>query len=126
MKKHCRSLRAQKGFSLIELLIAGVIIAMTSSLLIGGLISANRSGELRAQQAVAAQLLANQLALISDQITPEAPHQGTCPEPYSHSTWTLKLQDTALLSVKQVELELTHQGHIFHVVTYRGFKEPQT
>ncbi len=126
MKKRCPSIRAQKGFLLIELLIAGVIIAMTSSLLIGGLRSANRSGELRVQQAVGAQLLANQLALMGDQITAETPHQGACPEPYGDSAWTLKVQDTALLSVKQVELELTHQGHTFHVVTYRGFKEPQT
>ena len=117
--------RHRSGFSLIELLIAGVIIAMTSSLLIGGLMSANRSGELRVQQAIATQLIANQLALTDDSVAPDDTNKGGCPEPYKDSTWILEQQETPIVSVKRIQLTVTHQGHDFHVATYRRLKEPQ-
>ena len=120
-----RSRRVQGGFSLVELLIAGVIIAMTGSLLIGGLMSANRSGELRASQAIATQLVAGQLALVDDSVTLSDANKGACPEPYPDSTWVLEQQDTPLASVKRIQLTVTHEGHDIHVATYRRLKEPQ-
>ena len=124
MKNRLRS--AQSAFSLVELLIAGVIIAMTGSLLIGGLISANRSGELRVQQAIAAQLAASQLALIDEQVAPDSPNKGAFPEPYQDSTWILEQQDTPIPTVKRLQLTVSYQGHDFHVATYRRLKDPQS
>lgn len=124
MKNPRRKWFRQGGFSLVELLIAGVIIAMTSSLLIGGLVSANRSGELRASRAIATQLLAGRLALIDDAVDSQSPDKGSCAEPYENSTWVLEKQDTLLASVKRIELTVTHEGHDIHVATYRRLKEP--
>lgn len=126
MKNRCCSFSEESGFALVELLIAGVIIAMTSSLLIGGLISANRAGEMRCQQAVGAQLLATQLALIGDSMSAQSPLQGPGPEPYSGSSWAIEEQDTSMASVKQIRLTLIHQGQVFHASTYRAVKEPQS
>lgn len=117
----------QNGFSLVELLIAAVIIALTASLLVGGLISANRSAALRAQQAVSTELLATQLAALPDALPPDAPAQAACPEPLTGDTsCTMELAGGPLPSLRQVTLTLTHQGHAAHVATLRQVQEPQS
>lgn len=116
---------SQRGFSLVELMIAGVIIAMTGALLIGGLLSANRSAEMRARQAVTAQLLASQLALIDGKINTDSPVKGNFSGAYADSTWQIEQYDTAVASVKQVQLTVNHQGYAAHAATYRILKDPQ-
>ena len=110
-----------KGFSLVELLIASVVIALTGSLLVGGLISANRSSELRAQQALAAQQLASQLALLPDRLAKDAPAPMACPEP--DESCTIEQTDAPLAPLKQLTLTLTHHGHTTHAVTLRPIAE---
>ena len=103
---------------------ASVIVALTGSLLVGGLMSANHSSELRAQQALAAQQLASQIALLPDQLATDAPAQMACPVSADESC-TIEQADAPLAPLKQITLTLTHQGHALHVVTLRRVAEQQ-
>ena len=112
----------ERGFSLVELLIASAIVALTGSLLVGGLMAANRNSELRAQQALAAQQVAGHIALLPDQLAKDAPAQTACPESTDESC-TIEQADAPLAPLKQLTLTLTVQGHTTHAVTLRPVAE---
>lgn len=115
--------RFEGGFSLIELMIAGVIVALTASLIVGGLVAANRSGELRTRQVIANQLLSSQLASLTDSLASPQPQEGGFPEPWTDSHWSLTVADTDTHGLKQLDLTVTHQGHSVHATTFRPVNE---
>ena len=114
----------QQGFSLIELLIASVIVASAGALLIGGLVAANRSADLRIDQTLSTQLLASQLALLDDQIDPNTSTSGTFPSPLDAFAWTLEWTDAPLTPLAQTTLTVTTKSRAAHVVTYRSVVQP--
>ena len=119
-----KSKRCNGGFSLVELLMAAVIAAAVGSLLAGGLIAANRSRDIRVEQALSTQLLASQLALLDDEITDQTPTSGTIPTSSGDFTWTLQRVEAPLPPLVTAELTLNRNGHEAHVVTYRRLQEP--
>ena len=123
MKSPRCNTRAQ-GFSLIELLIASVVIASVGSLLIGGLIAANRSADLRIEQTLSTQLLASQFALVHDRLSPDMPTRGTWTTPSGEFTWMLTWSPAPRSPLAETTLTVTKQDHANRVVTYRPLAEP--
>ena len=117
------ALSLEQGFSLIELLMAAVIVAAVGSLLAGGLIAANRSRDVRVEQALSAQLLASELALLDDELTEQTPTTGTISAAPESFTWTLQRAGAPLPPLVTATLTLSHNGHNTHVVTYRRLAE---
>ena len=113
-----------EGFSLIELLIASVVVAAAGALLIGGLVAANRSAEVRIDQTLATQLLASQLALLGDQLDPNTPTSGTFPPPLDEFAWTLEWTEVPLTPLAEATITVTTKNHVAHVVTYRPLVQP--
>ena len=116
--------RPRKGFSLIELLIASVVVASAGALLIGGLVTANRSAQIRIDQTLATQLLASQLALLDDQFQPKTPRQGSMEPPLEDDTWALEWSETPWTPLVEAKLSVSHKGQAVDAVTYRPFTEP--
>jgi prepilin-type N-terminal cleavage/methylation domain-containing protein len=112
-----------QGFSLIELLIASVVIASAAVLLIGGLIGANRAAALRTEAALMAQSLASQLALMGDQLSSNTPTSGPCASQLSDCAWTLAWSETALTPLAEATLRISRKDRTDHVVTYRALIE---
>ncbi len=102
---------------------ASVVAAAAAALLVGGLVAANRSAGLRIEQALSTQLLANQLALLGDQIADDTPTQGAFPEPLGTFSWSLEYADASPDPLTHVTLAVAHDGHEAHVVTYRRLAE---
>ena len=113
-----------QGFSLIELLIASVVVASAGALLIGGLVAANRSAEARIDQILSTQLLASRLALLSDPLDPSTPTSGTFPSPLDEFTWTLAWTDAPLAPLAEATLTVETKSRAAHVVTYRPLVQP--
>ena len=111
--------RNRRGFSLIELLIAAVIAAAAGALLIGGLVAANRSAEIRMAQTLSTHVLANQLALLDNQLGPKTPITGTVSSPLGQYTWTLAWTEAPLAPLAETTLTVTSPQGASHVVTYR-------
>lgn len=84
--------RVAAGVSLVELLIASVILALGASLLSGVLLAANRSGDLRRQHLVAAQLSASALAQLEARPVPDEAQQTLA---HGTDTYTAAVQTTA-------------------------------
>lgn len=114
----------EQGFSLVELLIASVVVASAGALLIGGLVAANRSAEIRIDQALSTQLLASQLALLDDQLSSQTPRSGTFPAPLDEFTWTLEWTDTPFTPLVEARLTAAKKGRAAYVVTYRPLVQP--
>ena len=114
----------QQGFSLIELLIASVIAASAGALLVGGLVAANRSANLRVNAALTTQALATQLALLDDQLTPQMPTSGPCVAALTACTWTLVWTDAPLAPLVEATLSVSSDDRTAHVVTYRTLAQP--
>ncbi len=114
------TLNPERGFSLIELLIASVITAMACVLLIGGLQAANRSGEMRSEQILATTVLANQLALLPEQIGPATPTSGAAASPLGEFTWTLTWTEAPLAPLVEATLTVAGPQGAAHAVTYRS------
>jgi|GEM_PF-2711331 len=113
------------GLSLIELLIASVLVGAAGALLVSGLVTANRGADRRITQILSTQLLASQLALLDDQIGPKTPTHGTLSSPLGECTWTLEWTQTSLTPLVQATLSLEQKDHqTSHVVTYRTFVQP--
>jgi prepilin-type N-terminal cleavage/methylation domain-containing protein len=108
------------GFSLVELMIASLIVAAAGALLVGGLVGANRSTEYRLGQILSAQWLANQLALLDDRIS-EATLTGGTILPLDDATWTLSVEDAdePLTPLAKTTITVTRKDFTSHVVTFR-------
>lgn len=113
--------RSRRGFSLAELLIASAVAAAAASLLVGGLVSANRGADVRIKQSLSTHLLANQLALLDEELSDATPTSGTFPTPLAAFTWTLEIAptDVPLSPLATATLTVAHNGHASHVVTCR-------
>lgn len=110
----------RRGFALIELLIAAILIVSAGTLLIGGLVAANRSAALRMDRAVATQALASQLALLDDTLTMQTPTEGTIPG-LQDASWTLSLAEASppLTPLINSTLTVTYHGRDTTAVTIR-------
>ena len=113
------ALRNSRGFSLIELLIASIVIASAGALLVGGLVAANRSSDLRIEQVLFTQALAGRLALLDDELSDQTPTHGTLPAPLDDVSWSLAWADAPLAPLVQATLSVSRKDHAADVVTYR-------
>lgn len=112
-----------EAFSLIELLMASVVVAAGGAMLIGGLVAANRSRELRIEQLLATQLLAGRLAELDDEIGAETPMSGTFAEPLDEFAWSLEHNDPSPDGLAQATLTVSHDDHHTHAVTLRRLQQ---
>ena len=120
--------RSAAGFSLIELMIASIIIAAAGALLAGGLVTSNRGADLRMQQVLSTQLLASRLALVDDQLQgAQGEDHGTFPPPLEAFHWTQQWEQTPsqLAPLARTVVTVSDGTSTAHVVTYRPVKEPQ-
>ena len=123
LEPHTRSPQ-QQGFSLIELVMAAVLLASAGAMLVGGLVAANRSSDARIEQALSTQVLASQFALLDEQITPQTPTRGTVSSPLGEYTWTLEWTKAPLAPLVEATLTLSRKDRASHVVTYRPLIQP--
>ncbi len=114
-----RGRRIQRGFSLIELLIATSLAAGAAALLAGGLLAANRIADLRMERAVLTQLLANRLAELDDPLPIDESASGSFSSPYDGYTWALERLNSTKESIGVFTLRVTHEGHTVDAVTAR-------
>ena len=117
MKPH-----ACRGLSLIELLMASIVVASAEALLISGLISANRGADLYVERALSTQLLASQLALLDEPLPHDVPTHGTFPA-WPEWSWTLQWQESAFAPLQETTITIAHQAQAYHLVTYRTLAE---
>ncbi len=112
------------GFSLLELLVASVVMAAAGELLIGGMVWANRSADLQTEQVLATQLLASHLASLDGPLNRQMPVEGTCPPPRDDFSWTLQWSEAPLAPLAETTITVKRKDHATHVVTYRPVSEP--
>jgi Tfp pilus assembly protein PilV len=110
--------RHSRGFSLIELLLASVLMAAAGALLMASLIAANRGASLRSDQALMAHALASQLALLDDPLPAVLPEAGPMDEPFETHTATVDLGATES-SLQEAALGIEHGAHRAALVTWR-------
>ena len=117
--------RSAVGLSLIELLIASIIVAAGGALLAGGLVTSNRGADLRMQQVLSTQLLASQLALLEDQVVgASGGDRGTPPLP-PEAFHVTRRWEPVTDQMAQTTITVAYGSSTAHVVTYRPVKEPQ-
>jgi len=111
--------------SLVELLIASIVVAAAGTLLAGGLATSNRGAARRLQQILAAQLLASQFALLDDHVTAASGElDGTFPSPLEAFHWTHRWEPFAD-SMARLTITVSEGTVTTHVVTNLPIKEPQ-
>jgi len=117
--------RHSNGFSLVELVMASLIVSVAGALLVGGLVAANRSTDLRLHQMLSTQWLANQLALLDDTLSGSTATGGTF-LPLDDATWTLSVEpaDDPLKPLAKATIIVTRKDLTSHVVTYRPVAKP--
>lgn len=119
--------RNAAGLSLVELLIAAIVVASAGTLLTAGLLTSNRGAQQRLRQIAATQLLASQVALLDDHVT-GVPGElsGTFPTPLETFRWTQRWEQAAgpLNPLAQTTLTVSDGTYTAHVVTYLPIKEP--
>lgn len=95
-----------RGFSLVEALIAAVLVGSAAALLYGSLAQVSRGQQLKAQQAVARRLLANRLALL-DAVPPGLVQTGESADGASgRMTWSLSARPGPLPSLAEVTVSI--------------------
>ena len=116
----------ERGFSLIELLIASVIIASAGAMLIGALVAANRGADLYGEHALDTQLLASRLALLEERVNKQMPMSGTFDPPLDDVEWRLEVSEAPppLAPLAQVVISVERNGAHSDVVTHRQVVEP--
>ncbi len=104
---------------------ASLIVSVAGALLVGGLVVANRSTDLRLHQILSAQWLANQLALLDDRLSDSTARSGTF-LPLDDATWALTVEpaDDPLKPLAKAAITVTRKDLTSHVVTYRPVAEP--
>ena len=93
----------RRGFSLIEALMAAVLVASAAALLYGALAQVARGQQFRAQQAVARRLLANRLALL-EVVPPGLVQQGEEESSQDQMTWSLTTKPGPVPSLAEATL----------------------
>jgi len=117
--------RNAAGLSLVELLMASVVVAAAGTLLAGGLMIANRAADRRLQQILATQLLARQFALLGDTVVGTTGETGgTFPPPLEVFQWTQRWQPTSD-QLARTTVTVSDGTSTAHVVTYLPIVEPQ-
>ncbi len=117
-KAECR-MSNSRGFSLLELLIASLVVAGTGLLLFSGLAQITRSRQLKQEQTIMRELLANRLALL-ETVTEGEQVDGACEAPYETYRWTVSTSAGALPSVAHVTVSITSpSAHTMDASTVR-------
>jgi len=115
------------GLSLVELLIAAIVVAAAGTLLVAGLLTANRQAVQRLRQITATQVLASQLALLEDHVV-GAPGEdaGILPPPPEPFHVTRHWEQTVgpMHPLAQTTLTVSDGTSTVHAVTYLPIKEP--
>lgn len=125
MKTPCREAHAQRGLALLEVLIASTIAAAATAMLASGLLSVNRSRDLRVEQVIMGQLLASRLAALDDPLPDDAPSEGAFDEPLDAFHWRMQRESASVdPQLETVILTVSHGTVDRHVVTYRQHPEP--
>lgn len=119
--------RSAAGFSLVELLIASVIVAAGGTLLAGGLTTANRGAQLRRQQILMIQALASQFAQLDDQMVGASGQaSGTLPPPLEMMHWTRRWEPVSDDDTRaSVALSVSDGTATAYVVTSRPIQAPE-
>ena len=116
--------RNAAGLSLVELLIASLVVAAAGSLLAGGLLIANRAANQRLQQIVATQLLASRFALLEEEMVEAAGQtSGTFPSPLEAVQWIQRWERVSE-ELARVILTVSDGTLTQHVVTDLPIREP--
>jgi type II secretory pathway pseudopilin PulG len=111
--------------SLVELLIASIVVAVAGTLLAGGLVTSNRGAARRFQQILATQLLASRVALLDDHVAAASGElSGTFPSPLEAFHWTQRWESVAD-SMARLTIAVSDGTATTHVVTYRPIVEEQ-
>ena len=118
--------KSDGGMSLVELLMASIVIGAAGAVLAGGLVAANRSAERRTEQVFLTQLLASRLALLDDRLQPGTGDRGAFPPPLEDYAWSLAVEaaPAPLEALAKATIAVTRRGHTVDVVTYRPLAEP--
>lgn len=120
-----KSPRRSAGLALVEVLVAAVIVAAAGALLVGGLVGANRSADLRVERVVAGHLLASRLALLPEAVSDTTPTAGTFPEPLAGYTWTQTRTPSQMLApLEELTVTVSRQGRRLDAVTARPVESP--
>ena len=120
--------RNAAGLSLVELLIAAIVVASAGTLLVAGLITANRGAEQRLRQITVEQLLASQVALLDDHVVGTAGElSGTFPPPLETFHWIRRWEQTEgpMHPLAHTTFTVSDGAYTAHVETYRPIKEPE-
>ena len=118
-----KSRRRDAGFSLIELVMAAVVVASAGALLSGALMATNRSAALRTQRALTTQWLATELALLPDAATP-GHAEGVLPAPNEAVAWTRDTEPAGTPELPFTIIRMKLSGdQTADVVTYRPLAE---
>ncbi|MDP3704134.1 MAG: hypothetical protein Q8R78_07075 [Candidatus Omnitrophota bacterium] len=116
--------RNASGLSLVELLMAAVVVASAGSLLAGGLVISNRGADRRLAQLLATQILATELALLEDQVVgafgEDSGRRSPPPEPFRVTRRWEPVAD----QMAQMTLTVSDGSYTAYAVTYRPVKEP--
>ena len=113
------------GFSLLELLMASLIVAAAGVLLFGGLAHIMRSRALAQEQTIMRALLANRLALL-ETVAESEQADGSCEAPYGTYRWAVSAAPTAvgaLPSLATVTISVTSPtGYTIEAITIRPIR----
>lgn len=118
--------RSPAGLSLVELLIASVVVAAAGTLLAGGLVISNRSADRRLAQLLATQVLATELALLEDQLAEQSGEDSGRLSPQPQPFRVTRRWEPVSEKLARIRLTVSDGASIADVVTYRPtIKEPE-
>ena len=110
------------GLSLVELLIAAIVVAAAGTLLIAGLLTVNRGAEQRLRQIATTQVLASQLALLDDHVGEDGGILPPPPEPFQ-VTRRWEPAEGPMHPLAKATLTVSDGTYTAHAITYRRVQE---
>lgn len=106
-----RGARGSRGFTLLEALLAGVILAAVGVAVGGAVIGSLRAGGAGREYAIAAQLLDDTMTKLDligpSRIRSEGPTTGTFPPPHERFRWSVTITEPNLPDLFEVTLTVT-------------------
>ena len=117
--------RNASGLSLVELLIAAIVVASAGTLLAGGLVISNRGSDRRLAQLLATQILATELALLEDQLVEKSGEDSGRFSPPPERFRVTRHWEPVSEELARIRLTVSDGGSIADVVTDRPIKEPE-